>query len=182
MAKSDLIIHPVRLRILQTMFDGRELTTSQLCELLPDVSKATVYRQVAVLAEGGLLEVADEQRVRGAVERRYRVQRARVSMSVEDAAEMSLEDHRRGFTAVVTALLAEFDVYLDREDADPVADSVSYRQFSLWLSPEERDEMIEQMRAVVRSKVDNGPAPGRTRHLLTPILIPVEGPGASLPR
>ncbi|WP_199486796.1 helix-turn-helix domain-containing protein [Actinomadura logoneensis] len=51
----------------------RVLTTSRLAELIPDVSKATVYRHVDALAAGRVLEVADERRVRGAVERRYRL-------------------------------------------------------------------------------------------------------------
>ncbi|WP_156050770.1 hypothetical protein [Allokutzneria albata] len=58
----------------------------------------------------------------------------------------------------------------------------SISRFPLSLRPEERGEMIEQVHAVVRSEVDKVPAPGRTRHLLTPILIPVASPGASLPR
>ncbi|NUP32350.1 MAG: helix-turn-helix domain-containing protein, partial [Streptomycetaceae bacterium] len=44
---ADLLLHPVRLRIVHAVSGGRELTTTQLCERLPDVSKVTVYRQVA---------------------------------------------------------------------------------------------------------------------------------------
>ncbi len=65
----DLLLHPVRLRIVHGLFGGRELTTTQLGARMPDVSKVTVYRQVAMLVEGGFMEVAGEQRVRGAVER-----------------------------------------------------------------------------------------------------------------
>ena len=43
----------------------QEMTTAQLAERLPDVAHATLYRHVAVLAEGGGLEVVDERRVRG---------------------------------------------------------------------------------------------------------------------
>ena len=89
-----------------------------------------MYRQVGLLADGGILEVAEEQRVHGTVERRYRLQRARAVIGADTAAAMSREDHRRGFTAAMAALLAEFNTYLDREHADPFADSVSYRQFT----------------------------------------------------
>lgn len=61
-------------------------------------------------------------------------------------AALTLEDYRRGFAALLAELLAEFNVYLDRDGADPIADSVSTRQFTLWLSEEElagmRDEML----------------------------------------
>lgn len=46
------------------------MRSAQLCARMPDVSKVTVYRQVAPLVEGDFLEVTGEQRVRGAAERR----------------------------------------------------------------------------------------------------------------
>ncbi|MFI0214253.1 helix-turn-helix domain-containing protein [Streptomyces lydicus] len=172
----DLLLHPVRLRIVHALYGGRTLTTSQVCGLLSDVSKATVYRHVGLLAEAGVLEVAGEQRVRGAVERRYRLQPSRAVIDAETAASVSLEDHRRAFAVAMTTLLAEFNAYLDRDGADPVADMVGYRQHAVWLSEDERAELIEEMRAVLVSRMGNGPSPRRTRHLLSPVLFPAEQP------
>jgi DNA-binding transcriptional ArsR family regulator len=173
---TDLLFHPVRLRIVQAGYDGRLFTTAQMCARLSDVSRATVYRHVALLADGGLLEVADEQRVRGAVERRYRLRRARAALDADAVEGMTPQDHRRGFAAVAASLLAEFDLYLDQDGADPVADAVSYRQTSLWLTRTERAEMIERVRAVLRSYTANSPAHGRRHHLLATILFPIEKP------
>ena len=92
----DLLLHPVRLRIVHAMSGGRTRTTSELCARLPDVPKTTVYRHVGLLAEGGMLEVAEEQRVHGAVERHYRLRRDRAVIDADAAASMSLGDHRRG--------------------------------------------------------------------------------------
>src|SRR5687767_10526142 len=77
MHTADILLHPVRLRIVQALSDGRALTTSELCARLPDASKATVYRHVALLAAHGFLVVHGERRVRGVVERTYRLERAR---------------------------------------------------------------------------------------------------------
>ncbi|MFE0380533.1 helix-turn-helix domain-containing protein [Streptomyces inhibens] len=177
----DLLLHPVRLRIVHTMTGGRTLTTAQLCDLLPDVSKATVYRHVGLLADAGILEVESEQRVRGAVERRYRLNRARSIIDADTAASISLDDHRRGFAVAMAALLAEFNAYLDRGHADPTADLVGYRQHALWLSRDELTEMIGEMRSVIVSRMGNAPSPERTRHLISPILFPAEErpPGAT---
>src|SRR5262245_18674835 len=68
-------------------------------------------RPPARRVEGGLLEVAGEERVRGAVERRYRLHRARAAIDADAAASMSLDDHRHGFAAAVAGLVAEFDAY-----------------------------------------------------------------------
>ncbi|MEV5746360.1 helix-turn-helix domain-containing protein [Actinoallomurus sp. NPDC052308] len=172
----ELLLHPVRLRIVHAMSGGRTLTTAQLSELLPDVSKATLYRHVGLLAEGGLLEIDGEQRVRGAVERTYRLRRARAVIDAETAASASPEDHRRAFATAMATLLAEFNAYLDR-DADPARDLVGYRQHAIWLSPRERAELIGELRDVIVSRMTNEPAPDRVRHLISPILFPAESPG-----
>lgn len=47
----------------------------------------------------------------------------------------------------MSALLAEFNAYLAREGADPVADQVGYRQHALWLSPAELEELTGERSA-----------------------------------
>lgn len=174
MSVTELLLHPVRLRIVQAVFDGQPFTTLQLRERLPDVSRATMYRQVEILLEGGLLEVDSEDRVHGAVERRYRLLPARTLIDRDAAAAMSLDDHRRGFAAVVAGLLAEFTLYLDQEGADPTSDAVSYRQFPLWLSDAEKTAFLEEVVAAIRPRMDHDPSPERRRHLLSTILFPTE--------
>ncbi|MGP4017827.1 helix-turn-helix domain-containing protein [Saccharopolyspora sp. 5N708] len=172
----DLLLHPVRLRIVHAMSGGRTRTTSELCARLPDIPKTTLYRHVGLLAEAGVLEVAGEQRVHGAVERHYRLRRERAKIGREAAASMSPNDHRHVFAAAMSVLLAEFNAYLDRENVDPTADSVGYTQFQLWLSQDERAELIDELVAAIKSRLDNKPAPGRSPHLLSPILFPTEEP------
>ncbi len=67
MASADVLLHPVRMRILQALFDTDPMTTGQLRERLPDIPPATMYRHIAVLVDAGVLEVGDERRVRGTV-------------------------------------------------------------------------------------------------------------------
>lgn len=172
----DLLLHPVRLRVVHALSGGRELSTTQLCARLSDASKVTVYRQVGMLVEGGFLEVAGEQRVRGAVERRYRLRQDRPVIDADAAAAMTLEDHRRGFAAAMAVLIAEFNAYLDRDGTDPTADGVSYRQATLWLSPDELTEMTRKMLDVLRDSVANEPTPKRAPYLLSPILFPTAQP------
>jgi DNA-binding transcriptional ArsR family regulator len=173
---ADLLLHPVRLRLVHALSGGREYTTAQLCARLPDVPRVTVYRHIAALVEGGFLEVAGEQRVRGAVERRYQLRQDRPVIDADAAAAMTLEDHRRGFAAAIAVLIAEFNAYLDRAGADPTADGVSYRQGTLWLSPEELAETVRKVLAALQSSAANKPAPGRAPYLLSPILFPAAPP------
>jgi DNA-binding transcriptional ArsR family regulator len=172
----DLLLHPIRLRIVHAMSGGRTRTASDLCARLSDVPRTTLYRHVGLLTEAGVLEIVDEQRVHGAVERHYQLRRERIVIDTDAAASMSLDDHRHGFTAAMAALHAEFNAYLDRDGADPTADSVGYRQGTLWLSPDELAEMIGALRDVLASRAGNKPASGRSPHLLSMILFPTEEP------
>ncbi|MFF4452206.1 helix-turn-helix domain-containing protein [Streptomyces goshikiensis] len=170
----ELLAHPVRLRVVHALRGGRALTTGQLCALIPDVSKATVYRHVDLLAAGGVLDVADERRVRGAVERRYRLRQEGAGIDAETARALTPQHHERAFAAAMAALIAEFGAYLEREGSDPVDDLVGYRQHALWLSKDELVALIGTMQAAIAPLLANPPSGERTRYLLSPIMFPAE--------
>jgi hypothetical protein len=168
-----LLLHPVRMRLVNALSAGRTLTTTELCARMPDLPMATVYRQVGRLARGGVFEVESERRVRGAVERRYRLAQEGTVLDPEAVRAMSLEDHRRGFTAAMAALLGEFNTYLDRAGADPTADAVSYKQFTLWLSAAERARLIRDLRRTFLALMNNKPGAGRAPYLAGTIFFPI---------
>ncbi|MFF0739550.1 helix-turn-helix domain-containing protein [Streptomyces sp. NPDC004111] len=177
MEMADLLLHPVRLRVVHALSGGNLMTTAEICARMPDVSKTSAYRHIGLLADAGVLGVESERRVRGAVERTYRLCRERAVLATdpERTAEDSTEEYRRGFAAATAVLLAEFGTYLDRADADPVADLVGFRQHALWLSRDELDSLIGDLRAAIAPRTRHGPAPGRTQHLLSPVLFPMAG-------
>jgi hypothetical protein len=168
----ELLLHPVRMRLVNAMHAGGMLTTSELAAALPDVPKATVYRQVGRLVRGGVFEVESTRQVRGAVERRYRVAAGGAVVNMEAARSMSLEDHRRGFTAAMAALIADFNVYLDRAGAVPVADEVSYRQFTLWLRPSERSQLVSDFGRTLTALMTNTPGADRDPYMLSTVFFP----------
>ncbi|MET8425629.1 helix-turn-helix domain-containing protein [Nocardia sp. NPDC004860] len=179
MDPTELLLHPVRLRIIHALSGGRLRTAGELCDRMPDVPRTSVYRQIGLLTEGGMLEIGDERRVRGAVERSYRLRSDRPTVSPEASSAMTADDHRQGFAAAMAVLIAEFNAYLDHPDADPVADSVGYRQATLWLSPEELGRMLTGFRDLVAPLAANQPGPGRRPYLIGPILFPGEQPASS---
>ncbi|PRY46089.1 helix-turn-helix domain-containing protein [Umezawaea tangerina] len=173
MATADLLLHPVRMRVLQALFDADPLTTAQLRERLPDIPPATMYRHIAVLTDAGVLEVVGEKRVRGTVERSYRIRKEEAVVDPAARAAMTTEDHRRSFTTFTTALLGDFDRYLTQPGATPPEDGVVYRQAAVWATEEEFATMIEEIETAVlaRAGTPTPPTP-RTRHVITLIAIP----------
>ncbi|WP_159616555.1 helix-turn-helix domain-containing protein [Arthrobacter zhaoguopingii] len=176
MGSAELLLHPVRLRVVQALLGDRALTTAQLGELLPDVPAATLYRQVSVLVEGQVLQVVTERKVRGAVERTYRLVQAAAEVDVSELRRMTADQHRRGFLTFVAGLLAGFDRYLEAHAdgdgrVDPVADRLTYRQTVMYLSDDELDEMLHQFGRLVAQFRDTPAGPGRSRRAISIVLL-----------
>jgi hypothetical protein len=180
MPSADLLLHPLRLRIVQTFLGDRQLTTSQLFAEIGGIPPATLYRQVATLARAGVLTVVGERQVRGTVERTYALSVQDAQLTDEDLKNMTPEDHRHAFMAFLAGLLADVDRYIDAGAVDLVADGAGYRTIGLWLTRDELTEMVTEIGAAVQARAGNGPAPGRTRRMLSTVLIPAPTPPAEV--
>ena len=181
-ATADLLLHPVRLRIVQAFLGDRALTTSELSGELADIPPASLYRHVARLVGAGVLAVVAERRVRGAVERTYVLRLSAATIGLDQVAAMSTDDHRQAFTAYVAGLLGDFDRYLARGDIDVLRDGVRYNMAALWLSDAEFTELIHDLVRVLQPRLANPPAPGRKRRILGTVLLPGdEPPGTARP-
>jgi DNA-binding transcriptional ArsR family regulator len=170
-SSADLLLHPVRLRIVQAFLGDRALTTSQLSSELSDVPAASLYRHVARLVDAGVLQVVAERRVRGAVERTYVLRVVAATIGLDEIASMSTEDHRQAFMAFVAGLLADADRYLQRENVDPLRDGVSYRIAGMWLDDAEYADMVRDLVRVLQPRLANAPRKGRRRRILATVLL-----------
>lgn len=171
-SSAELLLHPVRLRVVQAFLGDRALTTSQLRAELSDVPPATLYRHVARLVRASVLQVVAERRVRGAVERTYVLRLSAASIGPDEVAKMSAEDHRQAFMAFVAGLLADADRYLRRPGIDPLRDGAGYRMAGLWLDDAEFAEMLADLARVLQPRLANGPRTGRRRRILATVLLP----------
>jgi AcrR family transcriptional regulator len=176
MASADVLLHPVRLRIVQCMLADRALTTADLAAELPDVPPATLYRHVAALVEADVLSVVGQRRVRGAVERRYALNPANATAGRDDVAAMSREQLRTAFGVFIASLLAGFDSYLAGPDVDPAHDALGFRTAAVHLRDDDLAELTERLQAAIDPW--RAPRPDARRHLLSTILTPVGGPDA----
>lgn len=166
--KADLIIHPIRLRILQLL--GREpLTTSDLDQLMPDVAKSSLYRHIKKLLDAGFIEIAESHPVKGTPENTYRLVQV-PHITVEDVEKMSKDDHLRYFSSYVASLVQGFKAYLDsQENLDLVADRVGYSQALFFATQEELDSLLVPFRDQL-AKLSQQP-PQTDRRLRKLVLI-----------
>jgi DNA-binding transcriptional ArsR family regulator len=171
-SKAELILHPVRLKILQALGGERVLSTKQLGKLLPDVAQATLYRHVQKLLAANILAIDAEQPSRGTIERFYRFEEGNAKLSDAEVAALSHDDHRRYFTTFVAMLMADFEQYLQRQRLDLAADGVGYHQVALHLNPAEMEEFARSLNALAKPFLKHQPDSDRQRMLFSTILMP----------
>lgn len=176
MASADLLLHPIRLRIVKAFLGDRALTTGELAVELGDVPPGSLYRHIALLTRAGVLQVVAERRVRGAVERTYTLRAVAARISTNEAAGMSQEEHARAFMAYVAGLLAAFDRYLAAGPPDPMRDLADYRVAAMWLTDTELLAFLNELRAIAEPRLANLPDKGRRRRMLYTVLLPAPEP------
>lgn len=167
----DLLLHPIRLRIVQALV-GAPMTPLELKDRLGDVPQATLYRHIKQLADGGLLEVVEERPIRGGIERTYSVAEEAVALGDSELESATTDDHFRYFATFVGTLLTDFAAYLAKGKPTLSTDRVGYRQIPLWLTDEEFDALTARMATAIEEHAGNQQTPGRRRRLFSTIVMP----------
>lgn len=172
MASADLLLHPVRLRIVQAFLGDRTLTVAQLAAELGDVSAASLYRHVALLTNAGVLQIAAERRVRAVIERTYMLRAHAAQIQPDEAAAMTPEQHLAAFTAYAAGMLADVERYLMTGRSDPQRDGASYRMAAMWLTDAEFADLVRDLVTVFQPRLANPPTKGRRRRMVYNVLLP----------
>ncbi len=172
---STLLLHPIRLRIVQAMLGHAQTTTRELADRLGDVAPATLYRHVAALVDGGVLEVVSETRVRGASERSLRLNLSRASVDPDDEGLVDDERVRAGFLAYLASLASAFDDYLAAPRSTLEADLVGFRQVAVFATDDEWREVAATIRDALLPLIERSAHPeGARRRILGTVSLPVD--------
>jgi DNA-binding transcriptional ArsR family regulator len=174
--KTEIILHPVRMRILQNLAT-RHLTPLQLAEELVNVPQATLYRHLNKLVEAGILLVVEERPVRGTVEKVYGLNLEAMKADSQALLNGSREELLELFTHFILARIHDFGVYLQREQVNLVEDRVTFGQAPFYLSDAEFREFAGEIGQAFMKRLNNKPAPDRKHFIWTTIIMP--GPDES---
>jgi hypothetical protein len=175
-SKANLFLHPIRLRII-TAISTHRMTAKQIAQLMPDVPLTTLYRNINALAEGGIIQVVEENPIRGTVERVYALTGI-PSLTDEDLRGMSKADCEQAFTTYLSTLMSDARRYLDGKSDDAeihlIQDGVVVSRIELFLSQEENRAMNERIQRIMLDAGRNEPTSQRKRHVLTYVVIPFD--------
>lgn len=170
----ELVLHPVRLRLILELAKG-ERSVDDLHTAIPQVSRATLYRHLHRLVQGGLVKVASQYAVRGTVEKIYALVTEHLSLDEATLNRLSREEHLEFFSTFLSSLLADYARYLAaRPTPNLRADGVGYHKYVLFLSEDEFRAFARALNQALLPFLEKAPAPERTPRLFATILMPVE--------
>mgnify|MGYP001587574973 CR=1 FL=1 len=165
-----LIMNPTRMRIIQYFMLHENATTSQVRGELEDVPKASLYRQMKILEEANLLRVIKENRVRGAVEKVYELNKENPMGDKGD----SMKDGLQIINSSLLSLMGEFNRYFTKDVADPVKDLLFLSTSTLLLSDEEFKGFTEKLGEVFNEVIQNKASKDRKIRRITFMSSPIE--------
>lgn len=142
MERMELLLHPVRIRLIQVLAN-RVLTTQQVADLLPEVAQTTLYRHINLLLEGGILTVVRESKVRGTLERELTLVKDAGRIDMETSTTLSAEESEQLFTTFAATLLADFR--RAQSQLQVGVPPAIYTQQRLYLTLDELQQLNQQM-------------------------------------
>jgi len=173
--KIELFLHPIRLRILQTLV-ADTLTTQEIADRLSDVPKSSIYRHLKILLGAGLVAVADTRPVKGMEEKVYRLARM-PRITNEDAARLTPDDLVRYLTTFLVAVLHDFSRYAHAATRPNLpTDLAGFTETIIYATDAEFEQALLALNAAIMPLTANGPGAGRRKHKLATVTHPVPDP------
>ncbi|NTU75448.1 MAG: helix-turn-helix domain-containing protein [Anaerolineaceae bacterium] len=173
-SKADLLLHPVRFRILTAISTSR-MTAGEIAVALPDIPQTTLYRHINALLEAGMLKVVEEKPIRGTIERTYALT-GMYSLNADDLHDMSRQECEQVYTMFLSSLMRDAQNYLDSKPADarinPLQDGVEIDKVLLFLDDEEFARMNKAILQLMMEAAQNQPRQGRQRRVFSYLFIP----------
>jgi DNA-binding transcriptional ArsR family regulator len=162
----DILLNPVRMRIVQHLSYLQSTTVSRLVELMSDVPRTTLYRHINMLYESGLLTVIKEEKVRGTYEREYALNFEKLK---ESLAQNPIQESVYTF---IMKLLANFESYFKTQSADPIKDRLFLTENALLLSDDEFEQFTEEVFMIVKKYMNFPVEQGRKPRFISIISSP----------
>ena len=159
-----VVLHPIRMRMIQLIAYQKTMTVAAIAAAMPDIPRSTIYHHVAVLHDCGVLQIVQEEKIRGTYERAYAL---RAAPAAEDAA-----GQEQAACGMLLKLFSDFSSYFRAEDARPVDDRLFLSVNALLLNDAEFDEMKAALFSLVQGYLNREPDAGRKLRTLSIVSSP----------
>ncbi|MGV3615062.1 MAG: helix-turn-helix domain-containing protein [Fimbriimonas sp.] len=168
-----VLVHPVRSRLINIL-GGRRLTRAQLGEMAPEIPGPTLYRNLRILVDAGVVEEVERIPRGGSQEIVYSLGEGKAFVTPDEVARWSTGERLAVLDQFLNSISVGYRAYLAQggEEQCPAMGVV------LALSPEEHEALGRRLYAVVEEFVKLPPSAERKRYVLTVITQPDDVSGA----
>ena len=136
---NEVMLNPVRMRIIQTLAARKNMTAAEICEKISDVPRTTLYRHIKILLDNKILSVISEQKIRGSLERTLALHAGEI------AKHNTLENAAQNAFAFLMNKYTTFQNYFDGENPDPARDKIFLNNTVLMTTDDEFDQFLSEL-------------------------------------
>lgn len=138
-----VMLNPTRMRIVQALASRQTMTANELCEIICDVPRTTLYRQINILIEAEVLTVVEETKIRGSVERLLALNVNKLS---RQNTQSDVPQQAFGF---LMNTYAKFERYFNRENFSPGNNTVFFNNTVLMMDDGEFDRFLSELQTLL---------------------------------
>ncbi|WP_274309939.1 helix-turn-helix domain-containing protein [Solibacillus daqui] len=167
--KVEILMHPVRIKISQALLRNREhgLTPLEMVKILKDVPQATLYRQLQILVDAGIISVIQEKKVKSVSEKYYAINENEIRINGDEWSQVSTEEKLDYISYYQLLLMTQYKNYLEKlEEENSREDRSTFSVVELKIDENHftqfQNELHELMTKYFNASSSNQDAPVRT--------------------
>lgn len=162
---AEVVMNPVRQRIIQFLMVYGKGTVKEMKSKLTDIPTPSLYRHVKILAENSVIVVADENRIRGTVESVYQL--SPNALSVEDEEGLAVQ-------VSLMSICTAFAKYFAGGHADPQKDMFLLSSCTLMLTDDEFGNLLTEINELAMKYISKEPSEGCRPRQITLVSSPCD--------
>lgn len=157
----DVLTNPVKCKLFLEIQKCEKTTAKHLSETFSDIPPATLYRYLKRMTNDKVLKIVNQTQVRGALEKTYAIDIDMTKDFKEILDSNSGEAYFQSFMQYLIGFAQLFQNYCKREDIDIVKDKSGFSLSPLYLTNEELEKLVGNIREVIKPYGNNTPSAGR---------------------
>ena len=138
-----VLTDPISNRIIQLIRVRGEMTIAGIISANIGVPRATLYRKIDKMVEVGAIYVASTNKVRGQIEKVYKIK------DIFVATKGSKEEDMQMITMSLMGILGQYENYFKKDSADVTRDKLFMFNYNISLSDEDFGQMMQEMYQLV---------------------------------
>ena len=138
-----VLTDPISNKIIQLIRVKGEMTVAEIISANIGVPRATLYRKIDKMVEVGAIYVASTNKVRGQIEKVYKIK------DIFVATKGSKEEDMQMITMSLMGILGQYEDYFKKDSADVTRDKLFMFNYNISLNDEDFGQMMQEMYQLV---------------------------------